>query len=34
MQKDEMQNVISLPVVTSADLALSKPQQVVWSYYE
>lgn len=29
MQKDEMQNVISLPVVTSADLILSEPQQVV-----
>jgi len=28
MQKDEMQNVISLPVVTSADLTLSEPQVI------
>jgi len=26
MQKDEVQNVISLPVVTSADLTLLEPQ--------
>lgn len=34
MQKDEMQYVISLSVVTSANLILSEPQQVVWSYCE